>query len=167
MKIPKTPQAKKRLSLLKDCQNTYGENDKSSRTAIRWRKRWVNSTYRRDINQSLGETTADFDRLTDRAKTIERHPWKKCADTPLGKILLRGKTWEISDRLIAAANNDPDFLDKLARYLCDGDLKSGRVAIIIRRMRAMTLDRNSVTLDLTQEDLSLLEDYLTQAAIEQ
>jgi hypothetical protein len=69
----------------------------------------------------LGETTADFDRLTDRAKTIERHPWKKCADTPLDKRLLRGKTWEISDRLIAAANNDPDFLDRLARYVYDAD----------------------------------------------
>jgi hypothetical protein len=159
MKIPKTPQAKKRLSLLKDCQNTYGENDKSSRTSIRWRKSWVNRTYRRDVNQSLGEATEDFDRLTDRAKTIDRHPWQKCADMPLGEKLLHDKTCEVVKLLSDAATTDPDFLDKLARYLCDRDLKSGRVAIIIRRIRAVTLDRNSATLDLTWEDLTLLEDF--------
>jgi hypothetical protein len=158
MKIPKTPQAKKRLSLLKDCQNTYGENDKSSRTSIRWRKSWVNRTYRRDVNQSLGEATADFDRLTDRAKRIDRHQWQKCADTPLGEKLLRDKTWEIG-KLLSDAAADPDFLDKLARYLCDLDLKSGRVAIIIRRVRAVMLDHHSATLNLTREDLTLLEDF--------
>ena len=167
MKIPKTPQAKKRLSLLKDCQNTYGENDKSSRTAIRWRKSWVNRTYRRDVNQSLGEATEDFDRLTDRAKTIARHQWQKCADTSLGEKLLYDKTWEIRELLNDAAAVDPDFLDKLARYLCVGaaslkenrDLKSGRVAIIIRRVRAVVIDHHSAILDLTWADLTLLEDF--------
>jgi hypothetical protein len=159
MKIPKTPQAKKRLSLLKDCQSTYGENDKSSRTSVRWRKSWVNRTYRRDVNQSLGEATEDFDRLTDRAKTIDRHQWQKCADMPLGEKLLHDKTWEIGKSLSKAATTDPDFLDKLARYLCDCDLKSGRVAIIIRRVRAVVLDHNSAILDLTWEDLTLLEDF--------
>lgn len=162
MKIPKTPQAKKRLSLLKDCQNTYGENDKSSRTAIRWRKRWVNSTYRHDVNQSLAETTADFDRLTDRAKTIERHPWRKCTDLPLGKKLLHDKTSEIVKSIGEAASKYPDYLAKLEQYLCDRDLKAGRVAIIVRRVRAVTIGRNSATLDLTQEDLSILEDFLRQ-----
>jgi hypothetical protein len=159
MKMPKTPQAKKRLSLLKDCQNTYGENDKSARTSIRWRKSWVNRTYRRDVNQSLGEATEDFDLLTDRAKTIDRHQWQKCADMPLGEKLLHDKTCEVVKLLSDAAATDPDFLDKLARYLCDRDLKSGRVAIIIRRIRAVTLDRNSATLDLTWADLTLLEDF--------
>jgi hypothetical protein len=159
MKIPKTPQAKKRLSLLKDCQNTYGENDKSSRTSIRWRKSWVNRTYRRDVNQSLGEATEDLDRLTDRAKTIDRHLWKKCADTPLGEKLLHDKTWEIRELLNDASAADPDFLDKLAQYLCDRDLTSGHVAVIIRRVRAVVLDRHSAKLDLTWEDLTLLEDF--------
>ncbi len=159
MKIPKTPQAKKRLSLLKDCQNTYGENDKSSRTSIRCRKSWVNRTYRRDVNQSLGEATEDLDRLTDRAKAIDRHQWQKCADMPLGEKLLRDKKWEIGKLLSEAATTDPNFLDKLARYLCDRDLKSGRVAIIIRRVRAVMLGHNSVILDLTWEDLTLLKDF--------
>jgi hypothetical protein len=167
MRVPKTPQAKKRLSLLKDCQNTYGENDKSSRTAIRWRKRWVNSTYRRDVNQSLGDATEDFDQLTDRAKAIDRHPWKKCADMPLGEKLLHDRRWEIGKLLRNAATHDPDFLDKLAGYLCDSlsetlrerNLKSGRVVIIIRRVRAVMLGHNSAILDLTWEDLALLEDF--------
>ena len=159
MKVPKTPQAKKRLSLLKDCQYTYGENNKSSRTSIRWRKSWVNRTYRRDVNQSLGEATEDFDRLTDRAKTIDRNPWQKCADMPLGEKLLHDKKCEIRELLSDAATIDPDLLNKLARYLCDLDLKSGRVAVIIRRVRAVLLDHNSATLDLTWEDLTLLEDF--------
>jgi hypothetical protein len=167
MKIPKTPQAKKRLSLLKDCQNTYGENDKSARTSIRWRKSWVNRTYRRNVNQSLGEATEDFDQLTDRAKAIDRHSWQKCADMPLGEKLLHDKTWEIRELLNDAAAADPDFLDKLAQYLCVGaaslkenrDLTSGHVAIIIRRVRAVMLDHNSAKLDLTWEDLTLLKDF--------
>jgi hypothetical protein len=159
MKIPKTPQAKKRLSLLKDCQYTYGENNKSSRTSIRWRKSWVNRTYRRDVNQSLGAAAEDFDRLTDRAKAIDRHQWQKCADMPLGEKLLRDRRWEIGKLLSEAATTDPNFLDKLARYLCDRDLKLGRVAMIIRRVRAVMLGHNSVILDLTWEDLTLLKDF--------
>jgi hypothetical protein len=162
MKIPITPQAKKQLSLLKDCQNTYGEHDKSSRTAIRWRKRWVNSTYRRDVNQSLGEVTDDFDRLTERVKTIERHPWRKCADMPLGEKLLRDKTREIEKLLSKTASPAPDYLAKLAQYLVDRDLKSGRVVIIIRRVRAVATERNIARLDLTWEDLNLLADFLHQ-----
>jgi hypothetical protein len=160
MKQPQTPQAKKRLSLLKDCQNTYGENDKSSRTAIRWRKRWVNSTYRRDVNQMLGETTTDFDRLTDRAKTIERHPWQKCADLPLGKKILHDRTRAVIKLLSKTADRDRDYLAKLERYLAERDLKSGQVSIILRRVRAVVLDRNSATLDLALADLNLLEDFL-------
>jgi hypothetical protein len=164
MRQPQTPQTKKRLSLLKDCQNTYGENDKSARTSIRWRKRWVNSTYRRSVRQSLGEPEADLDRLIDGVSEIERHPWKKCADTPLGEKLLHDKTGKIRKLLSETANTDRDYLAKLAQYLGDRDLKSGRVAIMIRRVRAVALARHSAsaTLDLTWEDLSLLEDFLSQ-----
>jgi hypothetical protein len=166
MKQPQTPQAKKRRSLLKDCQNTYGENDKSSRTAIRWRKRWVNSTYRRDVKQMLGETTVDFDRLTDRTNTVERHPWQKCADLPLGKKLLYDRTWAVIKLLSKTADRDRDYLAKLVEYLAERDLKSGRLAIIIRRVRAVVLDRNSATLDLTLADLTLLEDFLALQELE-
>ncbi len=161
MKKTQTPQAKKRLSLLKDCRNTYGENDKSSRSAIRWRKRWVNSKYRRDVKQSLSEIS-DFDRITDVVNTIERHGWTKYPDMPIGKIFLQDKTQEIVKLLSDAANKDPDWFDKLGRYLCAGDLQSGRIAILMRRARAITIDRNSTELDLNWEDLNLLADFLCQ-----
>ncbi len=81
MKEPKTPQTKKQLSLLKDCRNTYGEHDKSSRTSIRWRKNWVNRTYRRDVKQSLSEDL-NSDAISDRVIRTDRRHWKKCPDRP-------------------------------------------------------------------------------------
>jgi hypothetical protein len=162
MKEAKTPQTKKRLSLLKDCRNTYGENDKSSRTSIRWRKSWVNRTYRRDVKQSLGagEDEGDVDALVDRADRLDRAQWKKCPDMPLGKILLLNKTSEILQQLRAIATEDRHWLDKLARYLCDRDLKSGRIAILVRCARALTIGHYLIDIDLTLDDLTLLQDFL-------
>jgi hypothetical protein len=159
MKEPKTPQAKKRLSLLKDCRNTYGEHDKSSRTSIRWRKSWVNRTYRRDVKQSLGE---DSDTIDDRVIRTERTEWRKSSDKPLGKILLQNKTWEVAQRLKEIATDDPNWFDKLTMYLGDLDLKSGRVAILVRQSQALTLGHYLVEIDLTQNDLKLLENFLQQ-----
>ncbi len=159
MKEPKTPQAKKRLSLLKDCRNTYGEHDKSSRTSIRWRKSWVNQTYRRDVKQSLG---SDLDTIADRVISTDRPEWRKSPDEPLGKILLQAKTWEVSQRLKAIATADPNWSDKLATYLCAGDLKSGRVAILVRQARALTLGHYLLEIDLTWEDITLLKSFLQQ-----
>jgi hypothetical protein len=161
MKEPKTPQAKKRLSLLKDCRNTYGEHDKSSRTSIRWRKSWVNRTYRRDVKQSLG-ADLDVDTIFDRVIRTDRSQWRKSPDEPLGKILLQNKTWEVAQQLKAIANADPYWLDKLATYLCAGDLKSGRVAILVRLARALTLGHYLVEIDLTSADITLLESFLQQ-----
>ncbi len=157
MKEPKTPQEKKRLSLLKDCRNTYGENDKSSRISIRWRKSWVNRTYRRDVKQSIRDDF-DGDTVNDRVSRIDRSEWKKCPDQPLGKLLLRNKTWKVFQQFKALAITDPDYLDKLAQYLCGRDLKSGRVAILVRQTRALTFSQ----IDLTWEDLTLLENFLRQ-----
>jgi hypothetical protein len=161
MKEPKTPQAKKRLSLLKDCRNTYGEHDKSSRTSIRWRKSWVNRTYRRDVKQSLG-VDLDGDPIEDRVIRTDRHEWKKYPDEPLGEILLRDRIWEVSQRLKAIANADPNWSDKLARYLCASDLKSGRVAILVRQTRALTLGHYLLETDLTWADITLVENFLHQ-----
>jgi hypothetical protein len=160
MKEPKTPQAKKRLSLLKDCRNTYGENDKSSRTSIRWRKSWVNRTYRRDVKQSLGD---DLDTIGDRVIRIDRPAWKKCPDESLGKILLQAKIWEVVRQLKAVANADPYWSDKFVRYLCNCDLKSARVAILVRYTHASIINHHYlVKIDLTWEDLTLVENFLRQ-----
>jgi hypothetical protein len=161
MKEPKTPQAKKRLSLLKDCRNTYGEHDKSSRTSIRWRKSWVNRTYRRNVNQSLGEDL-DGDTIDDRVIRTDRPEWRKSPDEPLGKILLQNKVWAVSQQLKAFANADPHWSDKLAMYLYAGDLQSVRVAILVRNARALILGHSLVEIDVNWEDVTLLENFLQQ-----
>ena len=155
MKAPKTPQAKKRLSLLKDCRNTYGEHDKSSRTSIRWRKSWVNRTYRRDVKQSL-DTALDDEVIGDRIIRTNRPQWVKCSDRPLGEVLLRNQIWEVFQQLKTLASVDPEWVNKLAQYLCDRDLKSGRVAVLVKQVRATTLSQ----MDLTEEDLMLIKDFL-------
>jgi hypothetical protein len=162
MKEPKTPQAKKRLSLLKDCRNTYGENNKSSRTSIRWRKSWVNRTYRRDVKQSLG-ADIDNDTIVDRVIRTDRPEWKKHPDSPLGKILLQDKTWEVLRQLKTFANLDLHWSDKFAKYLCDRDLKSVRVAILVRYTHGLILNQHYlVKINLTWEDLTLVENFLQQ-----
>jgi hypothetical protein len=90
----KTPQEKKALSYAKDCRNTYMENDKSSRKNIPLRKAGVNRVYRKKINQILQQISSDIDLekadlLENKARSIKREDWKKCADEPLGKVVER------------------------------------------------------------------------------
>ncbi len=90
----KTPQEKKALSYAKDCRNTYGENDKSSRKNIPLRKAKVNRGYRRKVNQVLQEIDFKIDLekvefAENDARNIKREYWKKCADEPLGKVVER------------------------------------------------------------------------------
>jgi hypothetical protein len=75
-----TPQEKKRLSLKKDCRNTYGENDKSSRKAIRFRKHWVNRSFRRETNALIESTSTD--EIDSTIGSVRRKLWKKSPDTP-------------------------------------------------------------------------------------
>jgi len=49
----RSPQENKRLSYERDCINRYGENDKSSRKAIRRFKAASNRVSRRGVNQTL------------------------------------------------------------------------------------------------------------------
>lgn len=83
----KSPQQKKIESYLRDGRNTYGENDKSSRRAIRFRKTWVNGTYRSAVNQRL--RSLDPDDVTDAVGAVRRKDWKKAADRPLGQVVDR------------------------------------------------------------------------------
>lgn len=90
----KTPQEKKVLSYTKDCRNTYGENDKSSRKNIPLRKAKVNRSYRRNVNKELNKinSQSNFENVElaeSKAKNIKREDWKKSADEPLGKVIGR------------------------------------------------------------------------------
>lgn len=82
-----SPQQKKIESYLRDGRNTYGENDKSSRRAVRFRKTWVNGTYRSAVNQRL--RSLDPDDVTDAVGAVRRKGWKKGADQPLGQVVDR------------------------------------------------------------------------------
>ncbi|OHV04289.1 hypothetical protein [Mycobacterium talmoniae] len=85
----RSPQEKKRLSYDRDCRNCYGENDKSSRKAIRFHKRRVNKTNRHHDRQALQRSTGprqpDTEDLTEqRLHARKRKKWQKGADAPLG-----------------------------------------------------------------------------------
>lgn len=91
MKPKKTPQEKKKLSYEKDRRNDYGENNKSSRKAIKKRKSWVNQTYRRSIKQTIKTTVTladeEIENIDPKIKEVKRKDWKKIPDKPLGEYL--------------------------------------------------------------------------------
>ena len=88
----KSPQEKKRLSLLKDRRNTYGENSKASRKSIPRHKKVQRRASRRIQKQILvagRDSASDVeDRLKNRLASHETWVWKKAPDTPLGDVLL-------------------------------------------------------------------------------
>lgn len=84
-KRARTPQEKKALSYQKDCRNTYGENDKSSRKAIRTNKAASIRKERRQldasaVNEVKGIGVAETPRTNKKA-------WRKSSDTPIGEIV--------------------------------------------------------------------------------
>ena len=96
----KSPQEKKRLSYLKDRRNNYGENDKSSRTSIRTRKRAVNSANRRREHLVLAEfgpslAPGDAEAVEMNLHRWRSKSWRKFADAPLGAVVIGGLTWRV------------------------------------------------------------------------
>ncbi|MCH1925311.1 hypothetical protein L9G74_01665 [Shewanella sp. C32] len=77
-----TPQQKKVLDYVNHSKNSYGENDKSSRKAIRSRKAQVNRQFRREQTQLLQQYD-DADELSAALQAQPRLNWKKAADAPL------------------------------------------------------------------------------------
>ena len=153
-----TPQEKKCLSLKKDCRNTYGENDKSSRKSIRSRKRWVNRSYRRELKQVID--FSDQEEVQSEVNSVQRKAWKKCSDTPLGAKILRDANWEIEHDLWQAAQRYTNFHIYLEDFLASQELVTSRHRIIKRRALAVSIDRNSASLDLSIEDIKILELFL-------
>jgi hypothetical protein len=90
----KTPQQKKRESLLKDRRNTYGENSKASRKNIPRRKAQGHQALRRIARQAMSAAAersdpelADAIEPTLRRKRLEA--WTKRPDKPLADVLAR------------------------------------------------------------------------------
>ncbi len=90
----KTPQEKKALSYEKDCRNTYGENDKSSRKNIPLRKAKANRSDRKKLNDILHKVEKEKDieviaSFENEVLGVKRNQWKKSPDEPLGKVVER------------------------------------------------------------------------------
>lgn len=96
MKPALTPQQKKRLSLLKDRRNAYGERGAQSRFAIRNSKDFIERARRHDQNQQLQRSLAqpDDDQIAAiegavRASPKAKFKFLKMRDMPLGEMLDR------------------------------------------------------------------------------
>jgi hypothetical protein len=76
------PEREKIRDYTKQRRNLYGENDKSSRKAIRFRKAWVNRSYRRTVRQAI-DVEWEPDLVTEAVQIVQRKDWKKSADEPL------------------------------------------------------------------------------------
>ena len=59
-----------------------------------------------------------------------------------------------------AARDYEDLHDELEDFLREHQISNSRIRVIVRRVRAITLDRNSSTLDLNNEDIDLLANFL-------
>lgn len=96
----KNPQQKKRLSYIKDCRNTYGENDKASRKSIHRHKK-INSKSERSVNKVLNQlqvNVIDLDLASELENKIKRvsslhrrKGFRKLSDKPLGAHVERIK----------------------------------------------------------------------------
>lgn len=93
----KTPQEKKALSYEKDCRNTYGENDKSSRKNIPLRKAKQNRAFRKTTNQILQAVmeshVAELEILENEIRSVKKGNWKKSSDKPLKYVVQRKLEW--------------------------------------------------------------------------
>ncbi len=96
MSTVKNPEEKKRLSLIRDRRNRYGENSKSSRKNIQRGKQRRHMDERRSVGEALGRLKGSVqeDEATEaelRAKTritdSQRRGFRKRPDTPLGVVL--------------------------------------------------------------------------------
>ena len=137
------PRKRKDESLKHDRRNSYGENDKSSRKAIRKRKQWVNQTFRRKIRQTL--TDGDFDSMMNNIGEIRRRDWKKSADLPLAEMMRRSLELEIRKRV---ENGGSEFLARFQQCLLGAGWDPKGVCVVMRQFRSIALAPWSCELEL-------------------
>ena len=85
-----TPQENKILDYVNQTKNSYGENDKSSRKAIKKRKAQVNRSFRREESNILNQPIDDLEELDVELSEQPRNQWKKFADESLIEHLANG-----------------------------------------------------------------------------
>jgi len=94
-----TPQEKKILDYVNQTKNAYGENDKSSRKAIRNRKAEVNRDYRREGKNILRGGDSDWESVDVELTEQQRIEWKKFSDEPLVEHMADYNRNELSGQL--------------------------------------------------------------------
>ena len=83
MKRKTTPQENKIRDYVNQSNNSYGENDKSSRKAIRNRKAAVNRDYRREGSNIIRSGDKSWKSIDVELSAQQRIEWKKFADESL------------------------------------------------------------------------------------
>jgi hypothetical protein len=139
------PRKKKEESLKRDRRNTYGENDKSSRKSIRWRKKWVNKTYRRRVNQTLATSSDEV--MEDNVSGVQRPYWKKVPDKPLGEVLLSDLICEIRT-IIREKSPGSDLFTRLEELMRDSGWEEPGIHVVVRQLKAVTRAQWSSKLDI-------------------
>jgi len=135
MARPTSPQDKKAQELAHDRRNTYGEHDKSSRRAIRLRKRWRSRLERQALRQALDRSAATAE---DSGVDVPapRGQWRKCPDTPLGELLRNRRHRRLDRALRVRLRDDPEFLDRLEPALVRRGVDEMAARMIVRALRA-------------------------------
>ncbi|MCX6215351.1 hypothetical protein [Spirosoma sp.] len=111
----KTPQEKKRLSYQHDRRDDYGESKSSAAKSVRWRKRWVNQTYRQEIKHILNSPIdkEDTDQIENRIDEAKKPSWKKSSHAPLGLLLhSKGKLGVDKIKKLTFRVSDTHYLDE-------------------------------------------------------
>ena len=78
-----SPQEKKVRDYMNQTKNCYGENNKSSRKSIRYRKAAVNRSYRRKSHNILNVGYVDIETIEVNLSAQSRDDWQKFADESL------------------------------------------------------------------------------------
>jgi hypothetical protein len=156
MSRDRTPQAKKHHSLTRDRRNTYGEHDKSSRTAIRQRKRLASRLRRQALRRALERSAATAE---DAGVDVPapRGQWRKCPDTPLGVVLHRRRLRRFERALRDRVRDDPTFLDRLGPALIHHGVDERAARDVVGRLRAALLTWQRDHPQLAGDILTLLQ----------
>ena len=91
-----TPQENKIRDYTNQRKNVYGENDKSSRKALRLRKRWVNRAFRRTLNNIERNPNLEWDEIDVEVHNCKRHDWEKYPDALIIEVM--DNKWSDSSR---------------------------------------------------------------------
>jgi len=83
MLIRLAPQEKKVRDYMNQTKNCYGENNKSSRKSIRYRKSAVNRSYRRKNHNTLKVGYLDIEAIEVSLLAQSRDDWQKFSDESL------------------------------------------------------------------------------------